>query len=354
MGASEGTVFDNTVQPAFQPQLGEYDENVLIGLDYLLSEMAKRDMKAVIYLGNFWIWTGGFAQYVGWVTGEKVPNPFLQEYNWDQFINFSSSFYSNKEAVEAYNNYVTMLVNRENTITGIKYKDDPTIMSWQLANEPRPGRGEIGRKNFNAFSQWIANTARLIKSLDSQHLVSTGNEGLVGSMFSEELYLSIHDSENIDYMTAHLWILNWAWYDPENPEKTFPEARQKALDYLDQHIAYAHQLHKPQVMEEFGIPRDNHSYSPFSSVTHRDKFYQTVFDKIYSDAISRGPMAGSNFWTWAGMARPAGKDSTKWEVGDPFIGDPPQEPQGRNSVFSSDISTLELLKSYARKMNNIQ
>src|SRR6056297_2190464 len=141
MGASEGTEYDNTVKPAFQPELGKYNEDVLIGLDFLLAEMAKRDMKAVIYLGNNWIWTGGFAQYVAWVKNEKNPNPFLPEYSWDEFMNYSAQFYSNKKAQQAYNDYVKMLINRKNTVTDQLYKNDPTIMSWQLANEPRPGRG---------------------------------------------------------------------------------------------------------------------------------------------------------------------------------------------------------------------
>src|SRR6056297_2388787 len=81
MGASEKTEFDNTVRPAFQTAPGVYNEDVLVGLDYCLAEMAKRDMKAVIYLGNNWIWTGGFAQYVSWVTGDTLPNPFLEDYS---------------------------------------------------------------------------------------------------------------------------------------------------------------------------------------------------------------------------------------------------------------------------------
>lgn len=28
------------------------------------------------------------------------------------------------------------IVNRRNSITGVLYRDDPTIMAWDLANEP--------------------------------------------------------------------------------------------------------------------------------------------------------------------------------------------------------------------------
>ena len=51
------------VQPAYQLQKGKYNEELLNGLDYFLVEMNKRQMKAIIYLGNNWEWSGGFLQY---------------------------------------------------------------------------------------------------------------------------------------------------------------------------------------------------------------------------------------------------------------------------------------------------
>lgn len=36
--------------------------------------------------------------------------------------------------------YVRSVVLRNNTITGVTYRDDPTIMAWDLVNEPfNPG-----------------------------------------------------------------------------------------------------------------------------------------------------------------------------------------------------------------------
>ncbi|MEJ2055195.1 MAG: beta-mannosidase, partial [Calditrichaceae bacterium] len=151
LGASEGKQF-NTVRPSIQPNLGDYNESVLIGLDFLLSEMAKRDMYAVIYLNNFWVWSGGMSQYVAWDKQIPVPNPFLPEYSWHDFMNFSAEFYSLPSMNETFRKYIKTIVNRNNTVTGKKYKDDPVIMAWQLANEPRPGQGEEGKKNFDAFS----------------------------------------------------------------------------------------------------------------------------------------------------------------------------------------------------------
>ena len=53
----------------------DYDEALLAGLDFCLAEMAKRDMRGIFFLSNYWQWSGGFAQYVRWITGENIPDP---------------------------------------------------------------------------------------------------------------------------------------------------------------------------------------------------------------------------------------------------------------------------------------
>lgn len=72
---AEGGKQDFTVTPALQSQQGKYDENLLDGLDYLLSEMGKRNMDAVLYLNNNWEWSGGMAQYLEWNGKGTLPNP---------------------------------------------------------------------------------------------------------------------------------------------------------------------------------------------------------------------------------------------------------------------------------------
>ena len=37
---------------------------------------------------------------------------------------------------DAFKDYVKAILTRRNSITGVLYKDDPTIMAWDLANEP--------------------------------------------------------------------------------------------------------------------------------------------------------------------------------------------------------------------------
>lgn len=48
------------VEPTLQVAPGIYNDTIFAGLDFLLAEMAKRDMLAVLYLNNSWEWSGGY------------------------------------------------------------------------------------------------------------------------------------------------------------------------------------------------------------------------------------------------------------------------------------------------------
>ena len=51
------------ISPTLQKSPGVYNDTILRGLDYLLDELERRDMKAVLYLNNAWEWSGGFSTY---------------------------------------------------------------------------------------------------------------------------------------------------------------------------------------------------------------------------------------------------------------------------------------------------
>ena len=78
LALSVGSATPWRVLPAMQPSPGLYNDGVVAGLDFLLVELARRDMTAVLVLGNTWPFTGGFAQYVAWATGKEIPYPLSQ------------------------------------------------------------------------------------------------------------------------------------------------------------------------------------------------------------------------------------------------------------------------------------
>ena len=66
IAASEESDFALPLSPPFQYKNGEYNETLFEGLDFLLAEMGKRNLLAVLVLNNYWDWTGGMSQYVSW------------------------------------------------------------------------------------------------------------------------------------------------------------------------------------------------------------------------------------------------------------------------------------------------
>jgi mannan endo-1,4-beta-mannosidase len=350
MAATEGPDSEPwRVAPAIQTNPGVFRPKYLEGLDFLLVEMAKRDMRAVVTLNNFWNWSGGMAQYLNWFGYGAIPYPPPHPGgDWNTFQKYAQKFYSDEKAVGASHELIRKLVTRVNTITGKMYLDDPAIMAWQLANEPR------GVGNAGAFNRWIEKTAALIKSLDRNHLVSTGTEGETPYPFFAGMdFVKNHSYRDIDYMTAHIWVENWGWYDPENAEKTYAKATASMKEYLLDHHKKARKLGKPLVLEEFGIARDLGSRDPESPATQRDRYYREVFALVDQLAQEGGPRAGVNFWAWAGEGRPR-ENGGYWRAGDSLIGDPPHESQGWYSVYDRDRSTHRVISEFARKLSRLR
>lgn len=348
MGASEGPDDEPwRMVPALQISKGVYNEAVLEGLDFLLSEMRKRNMYAVVCMNNFWPWSGGMGQYLVWENGGEIPYPPPAEGgDWARYQTFTTGFYKNEAAMQAFENHLKKMIERVNTFTGEAYKNDPTIMAWQLANEPR------GILRVPAYRNWITRTATFIKGLDNNHLVSIGSEGATSSTFAGTNFTKDHEIEGIDYSTIHIWVQNWGWFNPENAEKSLPKAKKKARKYLKKHVKQAKKLNKPIVLEEFGISRDMNDHDAAAPVTVRDEYYAFMFEEIYRRAAKGTPVAGANFWAWGGEGRPRVPHAV-WKKGDDFIGDPPHEYQGWYSVYDQDETTLEVIREYARKMTSL-
>jgi mannan endo-1,4-beta-mannosidase len=354
LAISEASTLKRAVTPAVVQSPGKVDETLWQGLDFLLDEMAKRDMKAVLYLNNFWQWSGGMSQYVAWFGGKPVAeiDPDLTG-DWNTFMDNSAAFYRHPGAQEAFRAVVRQLIGRKNSVNGRPYNADPTIMSWQLANEPRPGSDAHAKPHYDVFARWQEDTAGFIRKLAPRQLVSTGNEGWMGTGGSKELFRRSHASKNIDYLTYHMWAPNWGWFNPNDAAGTFDGAWAKMKDYLDWHIDAANAMGKPIVLEEFGINRDNGSFEPGATTTYRDRFYQAIYQLLAKRAAAGDAIAGSNFWAWGGVGRTQNADSM-WKPGDSFVGDPPQEPQGLYCVFDTDAATVRIISTHARQMSAIR
>jgi mannan endo-1,4-beta-mannosidase len=353
LGASEKNSLPLSLPWAIQTSPGVYDEELLKGLDFLLTEMGKRGMYAVVYLNNYWQWSGGMSQYVNWSSGDVVPSPNATG-GGEKFMPYSARFYSDAKAVEMNRKYIKTLVNRVNTYSGVLYKNDPAIMAWELANEPRPGTDDAtGESNIPAFIKWIYETASYIHSIDPNHLVTTGTEGTVGCLQNESYFTKVHNSRSIDFINLHLWAKNWGWFDSKKIATTLPSSLVNARNYINLHIRLARKLGKPITMEEFGLDRDSSETKPGTNISARNIYFKDILSLVADSILGGSPLAGCNIWAWGGYGIPAPVDKTM-STPSAFLGDPLDEPQGLNSVYVSDSSTLSIIKTATRRITPVQ
>ena len=311
------------------------DEN-FEGMDIALREMSSRGMAAVMFLNNAWEWSpDGYRSYLAQATGEYQAHPATDGYG--PYCEAMSKFARNETAMQLYREHVERVVTR--------YKDNPTVFSWQLCNEPRPFSSEP--EAVEAFVKYIQGTADFIKSLDSNHMVSTGSEGSIGCNQDIELFERTHNWPSIDYCTIHIWPYNWSWVDESSVASGMEEARKKIGQYIDEHILKCYRMGKPVVVEEFGYPRDGFEWRNTGTTHYRDSIYAYVFDRVIESARKGDRLAGCNFWGWSGLAK---QTNQFWQEGDDLCGDPSQEAQGLNGVYLSDLSTIDVIRSSTEKL----
>lgn len=236
------------IEPTLQTAPGVYNDTILAGLDFLLSEMEKRDMKAVIYLNNAWEWSGGYGQYLEWAGEGKCPLP--SEDGYEAYMKFVSKFPQSEKAKSLAIEHVKNIVGRTNRYTGKPYSESPAIMSWQIANEPRA----FSEESKEPFAQWIEATAKAIKEIDPNHLVSTGSEGKHGCEQDINLWTRIHSYPEVDYANIHMWPYNWGWVGKETLRDSLENAKRHTTDYINVHLVAIAAAKKPIVIEEFGFP----------------------------------------------------------------------------------------------------
>ena len=319
------------VEPTLQVRPGVYNDTILAGLDYLLMEMGRRGMVAVLYLNNSWEWSGGYGFYLEHAGLGRQPRP--DDVGYPAFMQAMAKYADCEKAHQLFYDHVRFILGRTNRYTGRRYVDDPAIMSWQIGNEPRAFATEA----LPAFEGWIAEAAALIRQLDANHLVSIGSEGSWGCENDYGVWERICADRNVDYCNVHLWPYNWSWVRPDHLVEDLPKACENTRDYIERHLDICSRINKPLVMEEFGYPRDG--------------YYRYVFSLVADNAEQGGRFAGCNFWGWGGYAQPRHE---QWQVGDPYTGDPAQEAQGLNSVFIGDKSTLKVVRQQVKRMKKVK
>ncbi|MBU0535439.1 MAG: right-handed parallel beta-helix repeat-containing protein [Nanoarchaeota archaeon] len=235
---------------SFQSSPGVYNEATFQRFDRIIKDASDRGLRLTVPLVNNWDEFGGMCQYVKWcglpdasICDADEPWPFGAP------TQSHDLFYSESCTKQIYKDYVNHFLNRNNTLTGVLYKDDPTIFAWELANEPR-ARSDPSTVTLN---NWIGEMSAYIKSIDSNHMVTPGSDGGYKDKVSDpEWSWWYHGNEGQDYIGNHQWSsVDFATfrYYPESGK--FDDVNPQL--WILEHIDDAHYiLGKPVVMEEFG------------------------------------------------------------------------------------------------------
>lgn len=211
-------------------QLFKNDGTVKIDLkllDVVVEAAEATGIKLILALTNNWADYGGMDVYTVNLGGK-----------------YHDDFYRLPAIKKAYKNYVSAVVNR--------FKDSPAIFAWELANEARCGAD--GSRNLPRSSNcgpelltaWADEMSTYIKSIDPDHLVTTGSEGGFNRVSSDWTYNGADGADfdaeaklkNIDFNTFH----------------SYPQAWSKTTQWVEQWISDhdAAGNGKPVLHEEYG------------------------------------------------------------------------------------------------------
>ncbi|KAJ1284650.1 hypothetical protein BS78_03G221400 [Paspalum vaginatum] len=268
---------------ALQYSPGRYNENTFQGLDFVLSEARKHGIKVILSLVNSYDSFGGRKQYVQWAREQG------------QSIGSDDEFFTNPVVKGFYKNHIKTVLTRVNTITGVAYRDDPTIMAWELMNEPRCQSDLSG----HTIQSWITEMAAHVKSIDGKHLLEAGLEGFYGASSPSRGavnpsgyqvgtdFIANNQAPGIDFATVHSYPDQWL------PGRDAQSQLRFLGGWLDAHVADAQAvLRKPLLVAEFGKSRRDPGYSG----DQRDALFAAVYAKVYDSARAGGPAAGAMFW----------------------------------------------------------
>lgn len=284
-----------------------YSDEGMQRLDRAVALAEQHGMRVILTLANNWKDFGGVPAYLRWFGLSGHPE-----------------FYSDGRCRAAYWMWVQQLLDRTNTVTGRVYKDDPTILAWELGNELRCPEGKEGE---TLLLSWMWEMATLLKAHAPNHLVAAGDEGYFhrsgargNSMFNGSHgvnFEAILGIGPIDFGTYHMYG-EWA---KGGDLIAFGEM------WMREHIEAAARANKPVLLEEYGAPLDS---KPLSLPVERARVYDSWL-RLVEDSNSLGDLL--------------------WMLGLPKG---PQQPYTPDSYVIGEGPELDVIRRHARKLLAVQ
>ncbi len=145
---------------------GKFNETAFRAMDQVLASANRIGVRLIIPLVDNWSWQGGRAEYAGFRGKTK------------------DAFWTDPQLIADFEKTIHFILTRTNTITGVRYADDKSILCWETGNE------------LYSPPAWTREIARYIKSLDANHLVMDGFNAV--TLRPESLEMN-----DVDIVTTH-------------------------------------------------------------------------------------------------------------------------------------------------------
>jgi mannan endo-1,4-beta-mannosidase len=247
---------------------GDWNEEAFVHLDHVMAQAQRNNLRVQLCLTNWWRDTGGVTQYLRWAgINDAADTKFPFGINPERAM----LFYTNETTRRLYREHLEKVVTRRNTVTGVLYRDDPTILGWELMNEAQAITGRWQERR-----AWFAEMSSYLKSLDSNHLVTPGAWGYRTATERRE-WLADHRLQTIDYCDVHIY--------PREDANSFVDSPAALREFVDNRAAAAASLAKPLVLGEFGIGPNG-----FNGIAQSEWF------RGFFDANLRAGASGAMFW----------------------------------------------------------
>jgi mannan endo-1,4-beta-mannosidase len=152
---------DSPDRSAIRRAPSAFEEAGLRGLDQAVWETKRRGIRLIVPLVNNWSDYGGLPAYAAWATAE------------DGVARSRDDFFGDRRMKQMWKDYVAMLAERVNTYTGVRYRDEPTILAWEVANELRCQ----SCRGTDRVTETVRELADFLRRMMPNHLVADGGEG---------------------------------------------------------------------------------------------------------------------------------------------------------------------------------
>ncbi|MFA5804267.1 MAG: cellulase family glycosylhydrolase [Melioribacteraceae bacterium] len=192
--------------------------------------------------------------------------------------------FANEQSITNYKNRISQIILRKNTINGKIYRDDTTILGWDIANEP-----DLQNYTFSQIQHWISEISKHVKTIDTKHLVTIGIMTDINEYDQDGAQYDALNIPELDFFSFHFYPVPSNWNKKDLLKDYISRIEFRTKKFLS--------MGKPVLMEEFGFASNCNLNFSVRKDTNLKSIYCEVYKKSMDAAFNNGA-TGAMFWGW--------------------------------------------------------